>query len=88
LINFLPDGRVVLGGWWLHPTRESVENLTQQLSVAGLVHSCMTCRHFNEKSKVLYNPQVPEEQCELYSLRPPAKVIAFGCPSWSDDVPF
>lgn len=34
--------------------------------------SCLTCCHFNEAT----------ETCLTYQVRPPARVLAFGCPSW------
>ena len=40
--------------------------------------TCLTCDHFDEKA----------EQCGLYKARPPARVIAFGCPSYVNEVPF
>lgn len=42
--------------------------------------SCINCKNFNE----------PDEICILYSKRPPAKVIVFGCSSYDDigDIPF
>lgn len=42
--------------------------------------TCINCTHFAEK----------EEQCRLYKLRPPARIIAFGCKSYVDEdqIPF
>ncbi len=42
--------------------------------------SCINCDNFNE----------PTEQCKIYKTRPPARVICFGCPEWSDkdEIPF
>lgn len=42
--------------------------------------SCLSCGHFNEGSEI----------CTLYNQRPPARIIASGCPSYSDldEVPF
>ncbi len=42
--------------------------------------SCISCVHFRHK----------EEVCNLYKQRPPAKVIAAGCPQYMDNlgVPF
>lgn len=44
------------------------------------VSSCLSCVHFNE----------PNEICGRYNQRPPARVIANGCPEYIDyyDVPF
>lgn len=42
--------------------------------------SCLTCEHFNEA----------QEKCEAdpQRRRPPARVIAFGCPSYEERLPF
>jgi hypothetical protein len=53
----------------------NVAKLTGKLHEARLIHSCLTCVHFNEDL----------EQCTLVYVRPPARVIAFGCPEWDDD---
>lgn len=48
---------------------------------AQLVRSCLTCDHFKESN----------ELCELVNVRPPAKVIAFGCEKYQnidDEIPF
>lgn len=39
--------------------------------------TCITCMHFDEG----------KEHCQLYNARPPARVIAFGCPS-HDYIPY
>ena len=42
--------------------------------------TCLKCDHFNEK----------DELCKLVNMRPPAKIIAFGCDKYADDdwIPF
>lgn len=42
--------------------------------------SCITCTKFQEA----------EEMCLHYQARPPARVIAYGCPAYNDidEVPF
>jgi hypothetical protein len=40
--------------------------------------TCLTCDKFDE----------PNELCNKYGGRPPAKVIAFGCDGYEDRVPF
>ena len=46
----------------------------------GILRSCLSCDNFTEAT----------ETCRLYNARPPARVIAFGCGAYSDDmdVPF
>lgn len=41
--------------------------------------TCITCEYFNE-----------QEICTVANQRPPAKVIVFGCDSWTDgdEIPF
>lgn len=45
-----------------------------------LVQTCITCTEFNEQS----------EFCRKYNARPPARVIAYGCPSYfnEEEIPF
>lgn len=47
----------------------------------GIIQSCISCDHFREN----YG-----ELCELAKVRPPARVIVFGCEKYADDqdVPF
>lgn len=42
--------------------------------------NCLNCKHFEEKS----------EMCNSYHAKPPARVIAYGCPEHDDmySVPF
>ncbi len=42
--------------------------------------NCLLCDHFNEEKEV----------CKLYQKKPPARVIAYGCPSFEDEdaIPF
>lgn len=46
----------------------------------GMTTSCINCVSFNE----------PIEICNKWNIRPPARVIAFGCPDYFDaeEVPF
>lgn len=47
---------------------------------AGPAPSCLTCVHFREHDG---------ELCALAYKRPPARVIAEGCPAYEhDDIPF
>jgi hypothetical protein len=42
--------------------------------------NCLNCLNFNENKEI----------CNLYNQRPPARVIAYGCPQWIDimETPF
>jgi hypothetical protein len=40
--------------------------------------SCVHCDHFNQG----------RELCQLNGQRPPAKIIAFGCECYEDEIPF
>ncbi len=42
--------------------------------------TCLRCDNFNEE----------KELCKLFNMRPPARVIAFGCEKFTDDdwIPF
>ena len=42
--------------------------------------SCINCKNFNE----------PDELCILYKMKPPVRVLVFGCDSYEDvgDIPF
>ncbi len=46
----------------------------------GACRSCISCNHFDEKSEI----------CKIAQQRPPARVIALGCPSYedNDEIPF
>lgn len=57
-----------------------VEALERTSSQNGLLKSCCNCLNFREHI----------ELCGLYNQRPPARVIAYGCPKWEDkdEVPF
>ena len=63
---------------------EMIANMTNALSLvfteAHIHINCLNCINF----------KVSEEICVLANLRPPAKVIAYGCPKWEDkdDIPF
>lgn len=53
--------------------------LAKKLHNERVIACCPTCSHFDEKL----------EMCKLVNLRPPAYVIAYGCPSWDDSrIPF
>lgn len=48
------------------------------LAVVDGRRTCLTCLWFDEKT----------EQCSKAAARPPARVIAFGCPAYEEDIPF
>jgi hypothetical protein len=46
--------------------------------VDGKLRTCLTCANFDE----------PSEVCRLAGQRPPARVVAYGCPAHAPEVPF
>jgi hypothetical protein len=63
----------------MHPRLEDISGLLDKATkmINTACKSCITCGHFVEKTEI----------CSLYNARPPAKVIAFACPSY-DFIPF
>lgn len=58
---------------------EYMLQLAKKLHDMKLIATCVTCEHFNYEL----------EMCKLCFQRPPAQVIAYGCPQWKDeDLPF
>lgn len=57
-----------------------VESLRRELfaSLCVSTRCCITCDFFKEQ----------EELCGKYGQRPPARVIAFGCPHYTQQIPF
>lgn len=57
-----------------------------------LVRNCLTCTNFVEHGypNNANGPGFNTETCRKYGARPPARVIAYGCPSWfnEDEIPF
>jgi len=47
-------------------------------AIMSATRCCLTCDHFKEAN----------EMCALYMKRPPARVIAFGCPAYVNEIPF
>ncbi len=39
------------------------------------LQSCINCEHFRKN-----------ETCGLYGIRPPAKIIVYGCEKWTSDI--
>lgn len=46
--------------------------------IEDATRSCLTCCHFSESDEI----------CLLAKQRPPARVIAYGCEQYEDDIPF
>lgn len=42
------------------------------------VKTCISCNSFDEST----------ETCKMFEQRPPARIIAFGCEHFNDDIPF
>ena len=71
----------------LHTTPERERNIAIALKTVGgdvaravvaAMETCLNCQHFDE----------PSEVCALAQQRPPARVIAHGCPMYAPAVPF
>ena len=60
----------------------SFENFHEKLVVKQLVKSCYNCEHFDKEDLG------GSETCVIWSVRPPAKVIVFGCADWEGEIPF
>ena len=58
--------------------RRLIDRIVDMVDCARLYRSCITCSHFDE----------PGEVCQLAGQRPPARVIAEGCPLYSEQPPF
>lgn len=60
-------------------SNEYMHELTKKLIKESIVTCCVNCDNFNEAT----------EMCNLHpSTRPPARVIAGGCPEWYQKLPF
>lgn len=60
--------------------------LFESLDKCRFVKSCLSCDSFNEQMELCNNPKVT-----LTPARPPARIIAFGCPAYNnidEDIPF
>lgn len=58
----------------------AIKRFIQTLEDADYMQNCLVCTHFNEQT----------EFCAKFQARPPARVIAYACPDFSDndDIPF
>lgn len=52
--------------------------------------TCLTCVNFNEHGNQRQFPPVQPETCIRFGGRPPARIIAYGCPEYfhDDEIPF
>jgi hypothetical protein len=59
---------------------ELAKHMTDKFRVALelATRTCITCDNWQPK----------DEKCMLNGLHPPAKIIAFGCECYSDEIPF
>lgn len=57
-----------------YPKQITHESLIRTQQVA----SCWNCECFDKKSEI----------CLEFNMRPPAKVIVFGCEEWEGEIPF
>lgn len=73
-------GKAVISNKLSSLLSELIENVTPSNM---LFRSCIVCEHFGEN-----------EICSQYNVRPPARIIVFGCQSYEetshvdDDIPF
>ena len=51
---------------------------TVQETIDLNVRNCVTCKQFDQAG----------ETCKLAGIRPPAKIIAYGCEQWQEIDPF
>jgi hypothetical protein len=51
---------------------------------------CVNCEHFSTSmvQQTVYRSTETAEFCVLAQCLPPAKIIAFGCARFSQDIPF
>ncbi len=62
----------------------AIEGIAKELGAVMRKHldestkTCINCFHFQETT----------EQCKLFRARPPARIIAFGCEKYDDQIPF
>lgn len=51
---------------------------TRSEAVNFLLRTCLTCDTFNEET----------ETCRKWNAKPPARIIAYGCDEYIEDIPF
>jgi hypothetical protein len=57
------------------------EKLKYAIDMMGVLQSCINCNHFNEATEICRG-------VTPFTARPPARIIAYGCPSHSAEIPF
>ena len=55
---------------------------------AGHWQSCIKCEFWQANVKPVKRDTEDPEVCSKYNARPPAHVIACGCPDYFEDIPF
>lgn len=62
--------------------------IVRHLHPETIVTSCLSCRYFSEHG--IPETGRPAETCDKFKAKPPARIIAFGCPSYEDidEIPF
>ncbi len=52
--------------------------------------TCLTCINFKEHGDQTRYPPTAPETCTRFGGRPPARIIAYGCPEYyhDDEIPF
>lgn len=78
--NFLSTIQPKMRDGTMYDTAQAVQKALGYVNGNSPTKSCLNCIHFIEHT----------ETCKKYNARPPARVIAFSCPEYSDndDIPF
>lgn len=59
--------------------RNNVEDaVNEALEGSGYLQTCLNCQHFAEPTELCMKADTPQ--------RPPARVIAFGCPAFEEEL--
>ncbi len=63
------------------PIGEAIASILLKANVnrSDIFPTCITCANFSHDAK---------ELCKLVNMRPPARIIADGCPQYVDEIPF
>lgn len=74
-------GEIELRSKLAHLLAELIKDVTPNNM---LFQSCLVCEHFNHETEI----------CKAYNVRPPARIIVFGCKNYEEssnidgDIPF